>query len=140
MTTLLVAIEKAVRRGSEVLDRIHSARLARRDLIRAALSRYVHQQSGAWKDEDVSALIDTVESLPNGVGEGPRPRRVLRGAAREEGGSGELAGYTADAHHQWRSRNPRLLDSPSEWEQRWTRWMADLDTFQRNRRSANPSS
>jgi len=82
-------------RAAELAPHVDKRSPMGRDAARAALVYYVQQKTGQFHDDDVSALIDSIES---------------------ESRDKDKAAYSAAAHTQWRNREEpkRLLDGPSK--------------------------
>lgn len=120
-----------IERAERLLAQSHKKRPVLRDLVRAALVRYVRRTTRRWQDDEVSVLIAVAESVYDEMLERPGNRPV-RGAARADKLS-EDSTYTAEAHRQWRVRNRKILRGKSDWERRWDARMKNLlymmDTF-----------
>jgi hypothetical protein len=76
-------LEELAERAKALVPYAHARRPLRRDLVRAALVRYVRRTTGQWRDDEVAPLISVGESY---------------------GQSDRGTTYTTEAHVQWRHR------------------------------------
>lgn len=113
-----------IERAERLLAQSHKKRPILRDLVRAALVRYVRRTTGRWQDDEVSVLVAVAESVYDEMLQRPGNRPV-QGAARGDELS-EDSTYTAEAHRQWRLRNGNILKVKSDWEREWDSRMENL--------------
>jgi hypothetical protein len=113
-----VDLSNEIERIASILGNQRRSQSPLRDVIRAALVRYVRRRTRRFHDDEVSVVISVAESLYDEMLNRRSSDRDVRGAARGHDKDCEPT-YTAEAHRQWRTRNLKLLRRESDWERRW---------------------